>query len=200
MSNKLRSMTTSQKWTKEESKLLLSLANSNLNKKWKKISSIIGNKSAYQCSYKYKKIVKYKKHLSLDNEDILMKNSKVSEIIKKLDKKKIKPIRKFLNYKDLNSTLPLTIKSDKRFNKYKEITSISFYYNSSINKPYEQSNFQNYDISTDNSKNTELFKIIKPYCHNELDFSLLWERGIELSDSLKKDSSPEETIGNFTKM
>jgi hypothetical protein len=195
MSNITKSLTTNLKWTKEESKLLLSLVNSKLRKKWRKISQIIGTKSAYQCSYKYKKFVKYKKHILYDNDDILMRNTNVSKIIKKLDRKKINPTGKFNKNNKLNFTSDINPqKFEKKLNKSKGITSMSFHFNSSINLPEE--NFQKDDNSADDSKNIEFLKIFKPNFQNELDYSELWERGIELSDSLKKESSPEETVGN----
>jgi myb proto-oncogene protein len=43
-------------WTEQEDSVLISLVQSRKRKNWKKISRIIGNKSEYQCSLRYRSI------------------------------------------------------------------------------------------------------------------------------------------------
>jgi hypothetical protein len=69
-----------------------------------------------------------------------------------------------------------------------------------LNSSFDLHAEENLHVNENNSKefkNFELLKILKPNFQNDLDFPELCEIGIELSDILKKDSSPDETEGNF---
>ncbi len=68
-------------WANDELELLVNLSNSKLKNKWKKISGIIGTKTAMQCVYKYRKLnpknrIKFKKS---NDDDYLIKNKRVSD-------------------------------------------------------------------------------------------------------------------------
>jgi hypothetical protein len=73
---------------------------------------------------------------------------------------------------------------------------MSFDFNSSFDL-HAEDNLHVNENSSEEFKNFELLKILKPNFQNELDFPELCEIGIEFSDILKKDPSPDETEGNF---
>lgn len=75
------------KWTKEEDLLLMRLCRSKLDRKWLKISQIIGSKNQTQCAYRYKKLASQLKEngMSLDqgDEDILLNDERIFKQLKK---------------------------------------------------------------------------------------------------------------------
>ena len=94
-------------WTHEEDLLLIQLYNSGLNKRWKKIASIIGNKTSRMCGYRIKKLEKLfqqknegtriyeiknkKKDLITirdENENIILREIKENKRIKKIHKRR----------------------------------------------------------------------------------------------------------------
>lgn len=68
------------RWTYTDTIFLMKLANSKLKNKWTTISKILGNKTASQCHYHYKKI-KSQKLLNVEEDDIL-NDEKVIEYFK----------------------------------------------------------------------------------------------------------------------
>lgn len=76
------------RWKNDEIDLLIKLCHSKINRKWKKISEIIGTKTKFQCLYKFNKLKKSGR-LKADKfeEDVLISSKSVRNYFSKKNSK-----------------------------------------------------------------------------------------------------------------
>jgi hypothetical protein len=98
-------------WSCKDTIFLMRLANSKLKNKWTTISKILGNKTASQCHYHYKKIKSQKSYIQEETWDILN------------DDKVIEYFKNCKNLKERN-TNDLEFKKMNFFGVYNDSTSI----------------------------------------------------------------------------
>ncbi len=190
-------------WTKEETRLLLRLSNSKLRKKWKKISEIIGSKTACQCSYKFKKLQKRNKHILFDKEDFLISNHEVKKYFEKYERYGFNEGTKLDNRIENNNNSIKYLKSSKSKTrvKKKEISYMSFQVPSNLSQG--DLNSTNLPILTNStaesySRNNQFFRISKPNFQQDImDFPELWDNGLVMNNSLKNEFFFDNLLGNF---
>lgn len=164
-------------WSKEEDKMLIRLCHSKLKAKWKKISEIIGSKSASQCAYRYKKLKAQNlmNKPSEEDEDILISDDHVKKYFSKYENY---GVDKYRSLSARNSNLRSNFRDD-----LKENSKIHNNIQSTFTQTKEKSvnprrkHRQNSTIDTKNSD--DFLKIFKPSFHDDefLDFPEFYDNG-----------------------